>query len=452
MKLSPALVSFETKESKDKTIDLIATFFDTEFILKMARSKNFVKRKSKLGGLLFFALCVYTAKKEGTTSLEDLCRELQKEGVKIRKQSLQGRFNKDAKDFMQAMVEHALEKKLGLDRQKLECKFGRIVIDDSTVFQLPAAYSGTYKGSGGGASIAAIKNQYCYDLLSQEIIDITVQEDTVPDCKYPLQDLRKDDLRIEDLGYFKIDRFRQIQEAGAYYLSRLKFGVNIFVQQEGTYKPLDLLKVIRDMRVGEMISMQIFLGKKEKSSTRMVLERIPMELANQKRRKLKTDKQNKRKNLSKERLILCDVNAFITNCTPEQLPENLLRQCYSLRWQIEIMFKAWKSVFKIDKVKQMKIERFECFHYGCLMLIIASTHLLRYFKQMHVKKHNNEISELKFFKLMASMKQELKDTIKNGRSHMAAFFDLLTPIIERTCIKEQKKNRLIPLKIIENLA
>jgi hypothetical protein len=90
------------------------------------------------------------------------------------------------------MVEHALSKKLGLDREKIECQFERVVIDDSTVFQLPEEYSGTYRGSGGGASKAGIKNQYCYDLLSQEIIDITVQEGTVPDCKYPLQDIRQD--------------------------------------------------------------------------------------------------------------------------------------------------------------------------------------------------------------------------------------------------------------------
>lgn len=395
---------------------------------------------------------MFTAKKEGTTSLEDLCRELHKDGIEIRKQSMQGRFNKYAADFMRAMVEHALSKKLGLDRQKIECRFGRIVIDDSTVFQLPAGYSGTYRGNGGGASAAAIKSQYCYDLLAQEIIDITVQEGTVPDCKYPLQDLRKNDLRIEDLGYFRLDRFRQIQEVEAYFLSRLKFGVNIFVFKEGKYEQLDLIKEIDKMRIGEIKSMWVSLGEKEKFRTRLVLEKVSAQIANEKRRKLKSDKQNKRKNISEERLILCDVNAFVTNCTQEQLPDSLLRQCYSLRWQIEIMFKAWKSFFKIDKVKQMKIERFECFHYGCLMWIIVSTNLLRFFKQWCLKEYKTELSELKFFKLTASMRQEMKDAIKSTKQQLSEIIDQLAPLIERTCIKEQKKNRLSPLQIITNLA
>jgi hypothetical protein len=395
---------------------------------------------------------VFTAKKEGTTSLEDLCRELQKEGIEISKQSLQERFNEQASNFMKKMIEYALSKKLGLTGKKIESKFGRIIINDSTVFQLPEGYSDRYKGNGGGASKAGIKNQYCYDLLSQEIIDITVQGGTVADCKYELHDLRKNDLRIEDLGYFKVEKFRIIQKAEAFYLSRLKFGVSIYTLEKEKYKQLDLLKVIGKMKAGEIKNMQIYLGEKEKYPTRLVLEKVPEQLANEKRRKLKTDKQNKRKVISQQRLIFCDVNAFITNCSEEQLPDHLLRQCYSLRWQIEIMFKAWKSFFKIDKVKQMKIERFECFHYGCLILIITSTHLLGYYKQWYLKKHNEEISELKFFKLIASMRQEIKEMVKKRKSEILDFLDQMAALIERTCVKEQKKNKLKPLTILRNLS
>jgi len=69
-------------------------------------------------------------------------------------------------------------------------------------------------------------------MLSHEIIDITVQESIIPDCKYALQDLRANDLRIEDLGYFKVEKFRVIEKAQAYFLSRLKFGVNIYILEK----------------------------------------------------------------------------------------------------------------------------------------------------------------------------------------------------------------------------
>lgn len=384
--------------------------------------------------------------------MEDLCRELQlSEGIQITKQSLQERFNESASNFMKKMVEHALSRKLQLNGQSIACSFSRIVINDSTVFQLPAEYSDKYTGCGGGASQAGIKNQYCYDLLTQDIIDITVQKAVIPDCQYALQDLRPNDLRVEDLGYFRIEKFRIIEKAHAYFLSRLKFGVNIFELKDGRYEQLDLLQFIQNMQEGELINKPVYIGKKEKVPVRLVLERVPDQTANEKRRKLTTDKQNKRKGISKDRLAFCNVNAFITNCTEEQLPNQLVQQCYSLRWQIEIIFKAWKSFFKIDKVKQMKIERFECLHYGCLMLIITSTNLLRYFKQINLLKHHKEVSELKFFKLVSSIKQELKEIMQKQNEVLDYFLNQLADVIERTCMKEQKKNKLKPLIIIEKL-
>jgi hypothetical protein len=57
MKLSSTI---STLENKDKIIGLIKEFFDTEFISKVSRLTNFVERESKLGGLIFFSLCIYS--------------------------------------------------------------------------------------------------------------------------------------------------------------------------------------------------------------------------------------------------------------------------------------------------------------------------------------------------------------------------------------------------------
>ncbi len=48
---------------------------------------------------------------------------------------------------------------------------------------------------------------------------------------------------------------------------------------------------------------------------------------------------------------------------------------YSLRWQIEILFKTWKSFFEIDECKNIKRERLEYHLYGQLLgiLLCSST-------------------------------------------------------------------------------
>ncbi len=352
---------------------------------------------------------------------------------------------------MKEMVEHALTKKLRLLQKPIQCIFSRIIISDSTLIELPQAYYRKYQGFGGGASKAGMKNQFCYDLLSQEILDLTSQSATIPDRNYPIIDLQANDLRLEDLGYFKLGRLKEIEQAGAYYLSRMRFGITIFIQRNGIFERLNMHNIIRKMKVGEIKSIEVFCSEKERYPTRMILEKVPKKIADEKRRRFKTDKQMNRMGISKDRLIFCDLNVFITNCNEELLPDKLVRQCYSLRWQVEIIFKAWKSYFKIDKVRQMKIERFECLHYGCLMLIILSTQVMSYFKQWCYQKHGEEISELKFLKLISSMRCEMRMMVQMTKNKMNVFLDGMVDLIENTCFKEQKNIRLKPLSILKKI-
>ncbi|MBM7541883.1 transposase [Amphibacillus cookii] len=54
------------------------------------------------------------------------------------------------------------------------------------------------------------------------------------------------------------------------------------------------------------------------------------------------------------------IQILATNITRQQLEMQALYPIYSLRWQVEILFKTWKSLFDIDKVRAMNPERFEC--------------------------------------------------------------------------------------------
>ena len=48
---------------------------------------------------------------------------------------------------------------------------------------------------------------------------------------------------------------------------------------------------------------------------------------------------------------LMGMNVYITNTSLEGVPTNYVHSLYSLRWQIEILFKTWKSFLKLMNVK-----------------------------------------------------------------------------------------------------
>ncbi len=73
---------------------------------------------------------------------------------------------------------------------------------------------------------------------------------------------------------------------------------------------------------------------------------------------------------------LDEINVFITNAPEKSLPKDHVFPMYSLRWQIEILFKIWKSVFDIDSLKPVKIERFQCHLYGKLIALLLCSSLM----------------------------------------------------------------------------
>jgi IS4 transposase len=61
----------------------------------------------------------------------------------------------------------------------------------------------------------------------------------------------------------------------------------------------------------------------------------------------------------------------------EILPIEKIRRTYYLRWQIELVFKTWKSFFEINKVKKVKKERLECQLLAKLIWVLLNWQLFR---------------------------------------------------------------------------
>lgn len=394
---------------------------------------------------------MFAHQREDFISLEGLCRYLLQRGQKITKQSLQERFTDAASAFMKDMVSHALKQKLGINFIWTHEKFKRILIGDATQFELPPLFEKFYKGSGGAASSSSIKVQYCYDLLSASIVSLVNRCGVATDYSSEISYLEKNDLVIEDLGYFNIERFKQIAKRGAYFLSRFRFGRVVFRKHKGQYVVFDLLKEEKKMKPGDIRQFQVWIDRKEKLPVRLILEKVPAQIANQKRRKLKTDKQSKRKNISKDRLRFCNLNAYITNASQEDLPMEKARNYYSLRWQIEIIFKAWKSVYKMDQVKSMKRQRFECMHFGLLLLVIIVTNIMICFKKIIWEINKKELSELKIYKCIKEVLPELSLAVLK-KKNLSQFINDILIMVNYTCLKEQKSNKRSPFSILDMAA
>lgn len=420
---------------------------------KLAKETGFIQRKRKFNLHLFVSLMIFEIRRVSVESLNDLSIYLCLNGVHISKQGLSFRFNSKAVSFMKALVSMVLVLKFNdYGNIKQSSSFNRIKLKDSTVFQLPPEYSDTYAGPGGAASSSGIKLQYEYDLKAGCDVSIDIQSSKYSDYSSPFKSVCPNDLCIADLGYFKLGHFNDIAKKKAFFLSRLKYNVKIFLLHDNKYKLWNFKSTIKKMKEGDFIRKKVYLGSNDKLPVTLIFERVPDIIAAEKRRKLKKDAKRKGVVVREERLAFCDVNAYITNADNQLLPYTLIRSMYSIRWQIEIIFKSWKSTFNLNKIKPMKMERFECMMFGTLVKIIICQKIFDYYKTVIWNKYKIELSELKSMKYILKAIECLKNIQMRSNRKISKILFIDSPkILWQKCSKECKKHKQTPMMILSKI-
>jgi hypothetical protein len=173
-------------------------------------------------------------------------------------------------------------------------------------------------------------------------------------------------LSIADLGYWKLADLEEKSLTGIYWLSRPQVGTLIYDEWGKRWSLADLMSRQRDGQV----EMTILLGAKHQIPARLVAVRVPQEVADQRRRKLKNQARSKGKTVSKARLDLADWTMFVTNVPKDKLSVKEALVLGRMRWQIELIFKLWKSHGQIDKSRSNKPYRILCEVYAKLIAMI----------------------------------------------------------------------------------
>lgn len=405
-----------TEEAMNLLAHELERHFSAEELDSLARETGFVRRSSKCTPQDFVSLCVFSTQSVATDSLMHLCNHLDVENqLSLSTEGLNQRFNPTAVAFLKALFSNLLQEKIG-SRSTILSQVGdffrRIRLLDSTVFQLPDEYATSYLGSGGSAHTAGMKIQLEYELKSGDFLQVDVGPGKNNDGTYGTKralTARPGDLCIRDLGYFDLKDFETMQNHGAFYVSRLKLNVQVYkknphpeyfqngkVRKDTLYQEVDLEAIMNELQPGESAEMYpVYLGKKRKLATRLVVYKLTPE---QTEKRLKARAANeKKKNITylDRTKRLSGVGIFITNIGAEMVSKKQIYELYSLRWQIEILFKTWKSMFRIDRCKHIKISRFECHVYGRLIAIFLSSSLMFQMRQFLWLKRKKEVSEFK---------------------------------------------------------
>ena len=215
--------------------------------------------------------------------------------------------------------------------------FKKIVLQDGSSFAVHDALRETFKGRFTKISPAAIEVHVSWDVLQGYPEQVSVSADSKAEYDFlPEAKTLVDTLFLADRGYFKLSYLEEIDHAGGFYVVRAKTTVNPMVTAgfNRNGKPL-----------------KRFQQKKQKAVKKYI------------RRSGVVDMDVKGK--TTYRLIASwpegkdEPTYWATNLDREQFSADTIIKLYQLRWQIELLFKEWKSYCNLRKFNTRKATMME---------------------------------------------------------------------------------------------
>jgi hypothetical protein len=311
-----------------------------------AQSSGVIVRKRKFTGLSLARTFVLGFLRNPKASDEELAQIAVQCGAEVTPQAIDQRHTPKLVEFLKQLFCGATKVVVGSDKALAPIleRFTNVTVLDSSTITLPDSMQEEYAGCGGsyGGGAAAMKLQAELDLRSGAVSHVEIEPGRSPDGATSRQHARrgKGSLRITDLGYFNLTVFAEMTKQGEYFLSRLQFGTSVLLSEGDGIELLDWLA----KQPGPFVDQPILLGKVQRLTCRLIAWRVPEEQANRRRQKLRRESLSKYgKEPSAERLAWCTWTILVTNVPLEKMTPEEAVVLYRARWQVELLFKRWKS-------------------------------------------------------------------------------------------------------------
>jgi len=432
-------------ESTRKKLDLdqigqkIMDFFTSEQLAELAQETKFVQRRSRMSGALFVQALVFGFMEKPRASLAQLAQVVADLHTWISPQGLDERINARSVRFLQAVFAKAMQifrNQIPLELPFLQ-QFTRILIVDSSIQALPDQMQDTYPGCGGGGAPSSLKIQLVFEFLYGNFEQIVLQPGRSADQSYRayLEFVPAHALILFDLGYYCLETFQTLAARSAYFLSRYLYPTALFTPQG---EPIQLLSSLRATSQ-PTVEKEVRLGRRHHLPCRLISIRVPPAVAEERRRKAREKARQHGKTLTQEYSALLEWSLFLTNVPAPCLSVQQVALLYRLRWQIELIFKLWKSYAGWKAIGMWRKERILSELYAKLIGIVLFQFLVAPVRIPDPVWDHREVSHFKAHAILARFAPRLVQALPDAVA-FCRLIDALMAYFTRFALKQKRVN------------
>jgi Transposase DDE domain len=268
-------------------------------------------------------------------------------------------------DFARTMAERLIGemtlKVLGFQKGQAFAEFHHIVIQDGSSFAIHDGLREVFPGRFKAVKPAAVELHATMDLLCDAPTIVVLTPDTTNEQAFlPEPATLTGSLLLADRGYIDLDYLRRVAQARGFFIIRAKAGMNP--------------QVVEAFRED---------GKRLCSLRNKPLQAIHAQLPKRQRVDLVVQWQVDGHPLCLRLIISWNRRTksfcyFLTNLPPKRYPIEVICRAYKWRWQVELLFKEWKSyatLHAFDTEKPAIVE-------GLIWTAIAAAALKRFLAHM----------------------------------------------------------------------
>lgn len=341
-----------------------------------AVSARLVKRNRKLTGSALTQILVLGWLENPEASYQCLTETAAILGIQVSRQALEQRLTRETAEMLKITLRTAITEMLQVvssQRQGLPLleEFTGVYLQDSTWIRLPDELHEISKGhpKKNHPNKAALKLHLCFDVLTGGFQHFQLTEGMTADstAMKTAPPLPQGSLRLADLAYFSLDELQKLTENGIYWISRLKANSSL---TDETGEHLDLEKMLTAAGENTFIGKSIRIGKTKQLPVYLVAERLSEAETNKRRRYIRYRAKRKAETPSKTLLRLAGYNLYITNIEPHRFTPKQICVIMGIRWQIELIFKCFKSLSKIHVSRSQKPYRILSEIYAKLIAVL----------------------------------------------------------------------------------
>jgi hypothetical protein len=268
-------------------------------------------------------------------------------------------------DFARLMAERLISemtlKVLGFEKGRAFGEFRHIILQDGSSFAIHDGLREVFPGRFKVVKPAAVELHTTMDLLCDAPTTVVLTPDTTNEQAFlPAHAALRASLLLADRGYLDLHYMRRVQEEGGFFLIRAKAGMNPHV-----------VEAFRED------------GKRLRSLRNKSLKAIHSKLPKRQRVELVVVWQVAEHSLRLRLLISWNRRTqefcyLVTNLPAKRYPLEVICRAYKWRWQVELLFKEWKSYAHLHAFDTVKIAIVE----GLIWTAIAAAALKRFLAHM----------------------------------------------------------------------